>query len=70
MLTWPSPPSHPADQRHREAVDPSSDPGDVHEVAGENEERHGKQGETLHAGDHALGENHVGRDTRGQDVEQ
>ena len=53
--------AHPADQRDREIVDAAGDAGDVHQVAGEDEERHREQRKALDAGDHALRQRHVGR---------
>ena len=50
---------HPADERDREAIDAAGDAGDVHEIAGEDEERHGEKREALDAGDHALGHDDV-----------
>jgi hypothetical protein len=46
MLTWPSPPFHPADERQREVVDAVRDAGVVHQIAGEDEERHREQTES------------------------
>ena len=61
---------HPADQRDGEAVDAAGDAGDVHQVAGQDEERHGQQREAFHPGDHALRQDHVGRHVVDQQVEQ
>ncbi len=52
---------HPADQRQGEGIDAAGDPGDVHQIAGEDEERHRQQRKALDAGDHALGGDEVGR---------
>ena len=54
---------HPADEREREVVDAVGDAGDVHQVAGEDEERHGEQREALDAGDHPLRGNRAGSTT-------
>jgi hypothetical protein len=39
---------------------PPGDAGDVHKVAGEDEERHRQQWKAFHAGDHALRNDDVG----------
>ena len=44
----------PADQRQREVVDAVGDAGRVHQVAGEDEERHGEQREAVDAADHPV----------------
>ena len=62
MLTCAEPALHPADKRDGEGIDAARDAGDVHQVAGEDEEGHGEQREALDAGDHALGHDDVGRD--------
>ena len=64
------PPLHPADKRNREAIDAARDTGDVHEVAGENEEGHREQREAFDAGDHPLGQNHVRGGAARQEVDQ
>ena len=61
---------HPADKRQREGIDAPGDAGDVHEVAGEDEERHREQRKALDASDHALRGNDVGRDAIENEVEQ
>ena len=62
--------AHPAHQRDREFVDAARHAGDVHEIAGQNEERHGQQRKALDAGDHALRQRHVGRDAGDENVDQ
>jgi hypothetical protein len=61
---------HPAHQRHRKAVDAAGDAGDVHQIAGEDEKRHGEQREALDPGDHALGQRHIRRDAGIENVDQ
>ena len=61
---------HPADERNREAVDATGHAGDVHQIAGQDEERHRQQRKALDAGDHALRQRDVGRDAGDEDVEQ
>ncbi len=61
---------HPADQRQREVVDPVRDAGVVHQVAGEDEERHGEQREAVEAADHPVDDHHRRRASRQPDVDQ
>ena len=62
--------AHPAHQRDREFVDAPRHARDVHEVAGQDEERHGQQRKALDAGDHALRQRHVGRDAGDENIDQ
>jgi len=62
--------AHPPHQRDREFVDPPRHARDVHEVAGQDKERHGEQRKALDAGDHALRQRHVGRDAGGENIYQ
>ena len=52
--------AHPARQRHGEVVDAVGDAGRVHQVAGEDEERHGQQREAVDAAGHAVQDHEVG----------
>ena len=56
----PEPAAHPAGERHGEVVDAVGDAGRVHEVAGEDEERHGQQREAVDAAGHAVQDDEVG----------
>ena len=62
--------AHPAHQRDRELVDAPRHAGDVHQIAGQNEERHRQQRKALDAGDHALRQRHVGRDAGDENINQ
>ena len=62
--------AHPAHKCYREFVDAPRHARDVHEVAGQNEERHGEQRKALDAGDHALRQRHVGRDAGDENIDQ
>jgi hypothetical protein len=62
--------AHPAHQRNGEVIDAAGDARDVHQVAGQDEERHGQQGEGLHPRDHALRHHHVGHAARNQHEQQ
>ena len=59
---------HPADQGEREVVDPRRDAGVVHQVAGEDEERHGEQREAVDAADHPVDDDERRQVAREQDV--
>ena len=45
---------HPAAGRYREIIDPVGDPRGIHQVAGQNKERHRKQRETVEPAGHAV----------------
>ena len=49
---------HPADEPEREVIDAVGDAGRVHQVAGEDEERHGQQREAVDAADHPVHDRH------------
>ena len=66
----PEPALQPADQREREVVDAVGDPGGVHQVAGEDEERHREQREAVDAADHAVDHGERGNRPRDPDVQQ
>ncbi len=61
---------HPADQRQREVVDAVGDAGVVHQVAGEDEERHGEQREAVDAADHPVDDDHRRRGAGQPDVDE
>ena len=60
---------HPADEGDGEGVDAPGDAGDVHQVAGEDEEGDGEEREALDAGDHPLRHDDVGGDAGDEEVE-
>jgi hypothetical protein len=66
----PQPAAHPADQRHREVIDAPGDAGNIHQVAGQDEEGHCQQGKAFDAGDHALRHDHVRHRAGREDVQQ
>ena len=53
------PAAHPAGERHREIVDAVGDAGRIHQVAGQDEERHREQRETVDAAGHAVQDHEV-----------
>ncbi len=53
------PAAHPARERHREIVDAVGDAGRVHQVAGEDEERHREQRKRVDAACHAMQDHEV-----------
>ena len=59
---------HPADQSKREVVDAGRDAGVVHQVAGEDEERHGEQREAVDAAHHPVDDDEGRQVAREQDV--
>ena len=61
---------HPADQRQREVVDAVGDAGVVHQVAGEDEERHREQREAVDAADHPVHDHHRRRAPGQPDVDE
>ncbi|SPT39496.1 Uncharacterised protein [Achromobacter denitrificans] len=62
--------AHPAHQRHREVVDAAGDAGDVHQVARQDEKRHGQKRKRFNARDHALRHHHVGHAAGNQNEQQ
>jgi len=55
----PKPAAHPAGDRNREVVDAVGDPRGVHQISGEDEERHRKQRERVDAAGHAVQDHEV-----------
>jgi hypothetical protein len=60
----------PADQREREVVDAVGDAGVVHQVAGQDEERHRQQRKAVDAADHAVHHRERRQVAADQDVQQ
>ncbi len=62
--------AHPAAGRHREIIDAVGDPGRIHQIAGEDEERHRQQRKTVEAAGHAVQDHEVGNARDEVGVEQ
>ena len=60
----------PTDQCEREIVDAVGDAGVVHQIAGENEERHGEERKAVDAADHAMHDDERRHVAGQQDVDE